>query len=55
MRGKEQLRYCHFPNGQPCGFSEPGYFHYEADEDYHFHLYFEGLYFFDAETTERIN
>ncbi len=55
MLGKEQLLYCHFPNGQPCVISEPGYFHYEADEDHYFHLDIEGLHFFDAETTERIN
>lgn len=55
MLGKEQLLYCLFPNGQPCVISEPGYFRYKADEDHFFHLDIEGLHFFDAETTERIN
>ena len=55
MLGKEQLLYCHFPNGQPCVISEPGYFRYEAAEDRRFPLDIEGLHFFDAETTERIN
>lgn len=55
MLGKEQLLYCQFPNGKECVISEPGYFEYAVDEDHNFHLDLDGLHFFDAETTERIN
>ncbi len=55
MLGKEQLLYCKFPNGKECVISEPGYFEYSVDEQHNFNFDLDGLHFFDAETTERIN
>jgi multiple sugar transport system ATP-binding protein len=55
MLGKEQLLYCKFPDGEEVVISEPGHYEYGMDEDHHFNFDLDGLHFFDAETTERIN
>jgi multiple sugar transport system ATP-binding protein len=55
MLGKEQLLYCKFPDGQEVIISEPGHFEYGLNEDHNFNFDIDGLHFFDAETTMRIN
>ncbi|MDD4323502.1 MAG: sn-glycerol-3-phosphate ABC transporter ATP-binding protein UgpC [Eubacteriales bacterium] len=55
MLGKEQLLYCKFPDGHEVVISEPGYFEYGVDEDHDFNFDLDGVHFFDADTTLRIN